>query len=175
MSASEAIAWGRAQADIVLIKPGDSLQHYSAGHRHPGGEDLPVWPQGKELERRRDPRHAYLDRPAGSPAILWRVKYSFSLTITDLARFAEQYRLGLQRDQAIEAVEDEATETEGAFIVRASTSTEARENAIEATERAWKTAWKSLSEPPRDAYWISSIDDPQPFSELSRPRPVRDG
>ncbi len=171
VSASEAIAWGRAQADVVLIRPGDSIQHYSAGHRHPEGEDLPVWPEGKELERRRDPHHAYLDRPADSPPILWRVRYSFSLAITELSRFAAQYRLGLERDAAIEAVENvenvenEGTETEGVFIVRASTSNEARENAIEAIARAWKAAWKSLSEPPKDAFWVSSIDDPKPIDD----------
>jgi len=85
-----------------------------------------------------------------------------------LAGFAAQYRVGLERDAAIEAVENvenEGTETEGVFIVRASTSTEARENAIEATARAWKAAWKSLSEPPKDAFWVSSIDDPKPIDD----------
>jgi len=164
VSASEAIAWGRARADVVLIRPGDSIQHYSAGHKRPGG-DLPVWPEGKELERRRDSHQAYLDRPADSPPILWRVGYSFSLATTELSQFAQHYRLGLERDEAIEAVGNEGTETEGVFIVRASTSAEAREKAIEATARAWKAAWESLSEPPKDAFWVSSIDDPKPVDD----------
>ncbi len=172
VSASEAIAWGRAQADVVLIRPGDSTQHYSAGHRNPGGDDLddlPVWPEGKELERRRDPHHAYLDRPADSPPIPWRVRYRFSLARTEQSQFAEQYRLSLERDETIKGVENGGTETEGVFLVRASTSTEAREIAMKATKRARKVAWESLSEPPKDAFWVSYFDDPEPIDDSAPP------
>jgi hypothetical protein len=94
ISASEAITWGRARADVVLIRPGDSVVHYSAGHRHSGGEDLPVWPEGKKLERRRDPNQAYLDRErtlsrscgASATALRWRSRNCrSSLSTTDSA------------------------------------------------------------------------------------------
>lgn len=169
VSASEAIAWGRARAEVVLIRPGGSVVHYSAGRRHPGGEDLPVWPEGKELQRRRDPHQAYLDRPADSPPIVWRVGYGFMLAIEDLAQFTQHYRLSLERDETIEAVtgtaEIEGVEIKGDFTMRASTSAEAREKAIEAIDRAREAAWGSTGEAPKDAFWVSLIDDPKPVDD----------
>jgi hypothetical protein len=54
VSAQEAITWGREHAEIVLIRPGPSDTHYSAGVRPPHGvPDCPRWPDGQELPRRR--------------------------------------------------------------------------------------------------------------------------
>lgn len=41
-SAEEAIAWGRARADIVLIRIGMPGTYYTAGNRR--DESLPEWP-----------------------------------------------------------------------------------------------------------------------------------
>jgi hypothetical protein len=61
VSAEEAIAWGRSQADIVLIRVGigefggDESGYFSAGVRHP--EDVPVWPEGGlDIRPRPEPR-----------------------------------------------------------------------------------------------------------------------
>ncbi len=167
VSASEAIAWGCSQADVVLIKPGDSSTYYSAG-KIPE-EEFPIWPRHKELPRRRDAGRAYLDRPADSQPIAWRVGYSFTLAIADLSQFAQHYRLSLERDEAIEAVtgaaEIEGTAIKGVFTVRASTSAEAREKAAEATTRAREAAWGSLSDPRKDVFWVSLTDDPKPIED----------
>jgi hypothetical protein len=63
------------------------------------------------------------------------------------------------------AAEIKDTEIVGVFTVRASTSAEAREKAIEATARAREAAWGSLSEPLKDVFWLSSIDDPKPVDD----------
>lgn len=55
VSLTEAISWGRRQASIVLVRPGDSDIHYSAGTRRPEPDDdgdYPEWPEGQELPRR---------------------------------------------------------------------------------------------------------------------------
>lgn len=51
VSAQDAIAWGREHADIVLIRPGDTDVHYSAGSLEE--PDCPLCPDGQELPRRR--------------------------------------------------------------------------------------------------------------------------
>lgn len=39
-----AIAWGRARADVVLVRIGIPGRYYSAGARQPPRETLPEWP-----------------------------------------------------------------------------------------------------------------------------------
>jgi hypothetical protein len=72
VTAAEAIAWGRARADKVLIRPGDSDIYYSAGAVNVG-DDGAVWPEGREPLPRREPSLAYLDRTDEVPPIQWRV------------------------------------------------------------------------------------------------------
>ena len=77
VSAQEAIAWGRDQADVVLVIPADSDVHYSAGARRPEPEessDFPPWPEGQELPRRRASGREYLDGAPDAAPILWRVR-----------------------------------------------------------------------------------------------------
>jgi hypothetical protein len=57
VSAEEAIAWGRSQADVVFIRVGDGdlggdeSGYFSAGTRHPDPE-TPVWPEGTSVTAR---------------------------------------------------------------------------------------------------------------------------
>lgn len=169
VSASEAIAWGRDQADIVLIRPGDSDTHYSAGRRH--RKNVPVWPEGKELPRRRDPRLAYRDRPDGSLDIAWRVRHGLKLPIPGLSDFIEAYATSLGRDGEIEKVLEsvqlnERGNAEGAFVVRAATAGDARAKAAGATTRAWKAACDSVAT--LEAPWSSFISDPEPTEDPSQ-------
>lgn len=62
VSAQDTIAWGREHADIVLIRPGDTDIHYSAGDLEE--PYCPRWPNGRELPRRRDG-----ERPEGWPSL----------------------------------------------------------------------------------------------------------
>jgi hypothetical protein len=68
VSVDEAIAWGRAQADVLLVRVGDGdlggddEGHFSAGARHAHPE-MPVWPEGLEVTARayRGPWRAWVD------------------------------------------------------------------------------------------------------------------
>jgi hypothetical protein len=95
VSAEEAIAWGRAQGDVVQIRVGEDHFYYSAGARQPENEQLPVWPQdGVPVARRRAPSMAYLDRTADDPPITWEVRISaddLPLTPEQRVRFAERF------------------------------------------------------------------------------------
>jgi hypothetical protein len=55
-SADAAIEWGRARADIVLIRIGMPGRYYSAGQRQPRGEPLPEWPPAGAASTGRFPR-----------------------------------------------------------------------------------------------------------------------
>lgn len=170
VSAREAITWGRAQAEVVLIRPGDSTVNHSAGRRRPeseAGEEFPVWPEGQELPRRRDAGQEYLDRPDGSPPITWIIEHSFVLAIPELPRFVEHYARSLQQDNDIAAVirppRIESTgNVDGSFTVRAPTVPAARRAAFNATTRAWKAAWESLSKP-AEITWTRVLTDPVPI------------
>jgi hypothetical protein len=70
VSAEGAIAWGRAQADRVLIRLADSDYH-SAGSRPAAGLD--PWPDGVVVEPRREPGMEHLDLVAKEP-IAWQVR-----------------------------------------------------------------------------------------------------
>jgi len=61
VTAAEAIAWGRKQADVVQIRVGDGdlggadFGYFSAGLRQPDDDELPVWPEGMTVPRRLAP------------------------------------------------------------------------------------------------------------------------
>jgi hypothetical protein len=161
VSASDAIAWSRAQADVVLIRPGDSTTLYSAGRRH--RKNVPLWPEGQELPRRGDPHLAHRDRPATAPDIAWRVGHSLTLSTREISTLIESYGASLQDDADIEAVLqkirlDEHGNAEGALTVRAATAADARAKALSATQRAWKTACDSVGAfEARWSYFIKNL------------------
>jgi hypothetical protein len=101
----EAIAWGRGEADVVLVRVGDEDQHYSAGARQPppveGDEDdFPEWPDGKRVERRRLPGMEHLDLVADEP-IAWQVRLPRRVSAVHAERDAERLREALARDDAV--------------------------------------------------------------------------
>jgi hypothetical protein len=74
LSAGEAVAWGRARADVVLIRGGDS-DYLSAGSRNPDPERWKDWPpSGVEFERRRVRGFEALDSSEGDPPTRWDVR-----------------------------------------------------------------------------------------------------
>jgi hypothetical protein len=101
----EAIAWGRAQADVVLVLLGDEDFHYSAGARQPPpvGEDdadLPVWPENKRVHRRRLPGMEHLDVVADEP-IAWRVRLPRRVSAADADRDSQRLREAVARDDDV--------------------------------------------------------------------------
>ena len=108
MSVEEAIAWGRDQADVVLVRLGDDDFHYSAGVRQPppvpeDDEDFPVWPECKEVGRRRLPGMEHLDLVSDEP-IAWRVRFPRRVSARDAERDAGGLREALERDEDVSAV-----------------------------------------------------------------------
>lgn len=79
VSAQDAIAWGREQADIVLIRPGDTDVHYSAGSLVE--PDCPLWPDGQELPRRRSG-----ERPDEWPSLPMTRDWTATLLVEALTR-----------------------------------------------------------------------------------------
>ena len=79
VSAQDAIAWGREHADIVLIRPGDTDIHYSAGSLEE--PDCPRWPDGQELPRRRPG-----ERPDGWPSLPMTRDWTATLLVEALTR-----------------------------------------------------------------------------------------
>jgi hypothetical protein len=102
VSAEEAIAWGRSQADKVVIRLGDSDVEYSAGNRPPDrgpGKRLPVWPEGRVVPRRRLPGMEHLDLVTEAP-IEWTVRLPHLLHREPGPALAERLRSGLAADTA---------------------------------------------------------------------------
>ena len=78
VSASQAIAWGRARAGVVLIRPGDGVIH-SAGASEPKlssdePEPLPRWVEGREVDARFACGREYYGRDAQAAPIDWRAR-----------------------------------------------------------------------------------------------------
>lgn len=94
VTVEEAIAWGRTQADVVLLRLGDDDFHYSAGTRQPppvegDDEHFPVWPDGKRVARRRLPGMEHLDIVADEP-IAWQVRFPRRVSARQAERDAER-------------------------------------------------------------------------------------
>jgi hypothetical protein len=113
VSAEEAIAWGREQADRVLIRLADS-DYYSAGSE-PAGDREP-WPEGRVVEPRRQPGMEHLDLASEAP-IDWEVR---------LARWISRERTDADVAALLEALAAEP----GVGDVRAEVERGARVEAI---------------------------------------------
>jgi hypothetical protein len=113
VSAEEAIAWGREQADRVLLRLADS-EYYSAGER-PAADREPL-PEDLAVEPRREPGMEYLDLVCEEP-IAWEVRLprwvSRERTDADVARLqaaleadpgASRVRVKVKRGERVEAI-----------------------------------------------------------------------
>jgi hypothetical protein len=107
----EAIAWGRERADVVLIRLGDSDVHYSAGRLQPppepdDEEDLPVWPEGRQVARRRLPGKEHLDLVTDEP-IAWTVRLPRRVSARTPERDVERLRQALDAEEAVSSLRAE--------------------------------------------------------------------
>lgn len=71
-SLEEALAWGRARSDVVLIRLWDS-DYFSAGAVNPDPSEYPEWVD-RPVERRRPRGLAALDNTEDSPPAPWDVR-----------------------------------------------------------------------------------------------------
>lgn len=144
VSAQEAIEWGRSQADVVYIRPGDSGVYYSAGMRSPADDDdeTPVWPEGAAVSRRREAGREYLDRSADDPPIDWQIELSYELHSGNVAALVERFRAALEADPEAKGVSASVRREEAGecadfeFAVTARTQAEAHATADAVRERA---------------------------------------
>jgi hypothetical protein len=101
----EAIAWGRTQAAVVLVRLGEDVFHYSAGSRQPSpvaadDEDFPIWPEGKQVVSRRVPGMEHLDLVSDQP-VPWRVRYPRRVSVRNPERDAERLLEVVERDAGV--------------------------------------------------------------------------
>jgi hypothetical protein len=149
VSAQEAIAWGRRQADVVIVEAADSDVRYSASAGTGAASELPAWPEGRELPRRRATGMEHLDRSDAAEPISWRVESGGSFPESRLADFIRAYGTSLQHDAAIDAVLI-APHAVGQgryaceFAVLAATAAEAESKALSAADRAFEEAFDAL-------------------------------
>jgi hypothetical protein len=126
LEAEDAIAWGRARAEKVLIRTGDSGCYFSAGERNPDPHEHPEWsPADPRLERRRPGGFEALDNTESDPPTLWDVRISADLpNQTSATLFHDRIR----SDPAVRNAEAPAPGYPGAsaaFLVEASTLSQA--------------------------------------------------
>lgn len=137
VSADVAIAWGREQADRVLIRLADS-EYYSAGRKT--AKDLEPWPEGMVVEPRREPGFEHLDLVADEP-VPWQVRLprwiSRARTETDVERLREALRgdRSVSEVLRIEVRRAERVDAIALFVVEAHNHAEAMQVACDIDER----------------------------------------
>jgi hypothetical protein len=137
LSVEEALAWGRARCDVVLVRPGDTGWYFSAGARNPDPEECPPWPaDGLRPLRRRARGFEALDNTEDDPPALWDVR---------LSGYAEQPGAGARLEDVVRAhprvssVQVPAPgypELSAAFLISAPTQEQAKQIADEIVTRA---------------------------------------
>jgi hypothetical protein len=162
VTAGEAIAWGRAHADVVLIRLGDSDVHCSAGARRPEPAedcDFPVWPEGKVVERRRFPGMEHLDLVTTEP-IDWEVRLPRRVSRRRADEDAAALHAALAADEAISDVRVEIERSKVrlgkkradailTFVVRARSHREAMDTVLEVERRTFDRFPYPVDELPR--------------------------
>lgn len=93
LSVDDALSWGRARADVVMLRTGTS-DYYSAGARNPDPGELPAWTPGAvQLDRRRVPGFEALDNTEADAPVLWDVRIRVDLSgAVDPRRFHDAVR-----------------------------------------------------------------------------------
>jgi hypothetical protein len=136
LDAEQAIAWGRARAAVVLIRPGDG-DYYSAGSHNPDPQRRPPWPpEGLVLKPRRARGFEALDNSEDDPPVLWDVRIKLELSgIVESGPYhrsveAEPEPLDLQTPAP------GYSQLSAAFMVRTSTRQQADEIAEGVADRA---------------------------------------
>lgn len=149
LTADDAIAWGRARADVVLIRAGDT-DYFCAGEINPDPEEVGLWPPaGIRLERRRFPGFEALDRLASDPPVLWEVRVQ-ARAPANLMREADLrgFHDSLKAQPAARAVRAPAPgypPGSAAFLVSTSSHTQAQELAGRLADEAFQALIGSRS------------------------------
>src|SRR3954452_7419269 len=171
VSPDEAIRWGREQADVVLIRPGDSEVHYSAGTQPPSPDPeegtLPEWPAGREVPRRRQPGFEHLDLIA-EDEIEWEVRMEPGPEVGARPDQAETVRRALASTDGVSGVEVEAGE-EGGLAVRFIVAARSHSDALRETFRAQEAIRVALPAMPAGAAYVWTGLDPSDGVRPLRP------
>lgn len=138
----EAIEWGRARAELVIVTVADEEVFYSAGTVHPhellaGDPQWEVWRALPGLGPRRSPRWEHLDIVADEP-IEWDVRTAPPVPEGAGPDHLAKLREALEAEAGVAhaAVEDDvAAGANVTFVVRARTHAEAAELAEAVYER----------------------------------------
>jgi hypothetical protein len=135
--AAEAIAWGRRQADRVLIRLVDS-EYYSAGTERE--TDMEPWPEERAVEPRREPGMEHLDLVTQEP-IAWEVRLPYWISRRRTGADLAALRAAHEADTAVADVRAEVERHKRVdailrFTVRARTHAEALEVVLGIERRA---------------------------------------
>ena len=138
VTADEAVAWGREQAEVVLIRLADSDVYQSAGRRRPDPE-TPLWQPGTIVRPRRRPGMEHLDLEA-EEAIPWEVRLPRWVSRTRTDAEVEQVRESLAADPAVSGLRVEVqrgdrVEAICRFVVRARSHREAMQTVLDIEKR----------------------------------------
>jgi hypothetical protein len=102
--AAEALAWGREQADRVLIRLADSDVYHSAGRVPPSNPEIPPWPEGRIVRPRRRQGMEHLDLKSEQP-IAWRVRLPHRVSRERTTADVERLRGLLNAHPAVAALQ----------------------------------------------------------------------
>jgi hypothetical protein len=152
VSIEEALAWGREQADRVLIRLVDS-EYYSAGRERV--RDLEPWPEGSMIEPRREPGFEHLDLVADEP-VPWQVRLPRWISRKRTEADVERIRTALATDPAVSHVSIEVERGErvdaiARFVVQARSHPDALQTAIEVDGRLGERVPYPIDELPDSA------------------------
>lgn len=144
LSADEAIAWGRARSAVVLIRTGDS-GYYSAGEHNPDPDEYLPWPPTDlRLEPRRPRGFEALDNTETDPPVLWDVRASVNLDRKPDARVFHEAVRAQPAAAKVQAPAPGYPPTSAAFVVEASTESQARRIADDIAEKAFHALVEAL-------------------------------
>lgn len=139
VSLDEALTWGRAHAELVLVRPGDSSTYYSAGARP--APDHPPWSDTLDL----GPRPTLAEVPAGGATVAFSLRHGFRAPVADLHSLAETYAAAIDPSCTLEppAVENETVS--GVITVTAGSRPEALRAAGEILGEARRQVGRRLA------------------------------
>jgi hypothetical protein len=153
VTADEAVAWGREQAEVVLIRLADSDVYQSAGTREPAFE-APPWQPGTAVRPRRRAGMEHLDLVVAEP-VAWEVRLprwvSRRRTDEDVERLralldgdaaATQVRIDVERGERVEAIVR--------FVVRARSHEDALQAVLALEDRTLDQVPFPIDELPAD-------------------------
>ena len=96
LTAEEAIAWGRARGDVVLMRLADGQEYLSAGDKHPA--EFGRWPPPEPVVRRRPAGQQWRDRTDTDAPVVWAVDLVLAVPLdTPVGEHAAAVRVRARR------------------------------------------------------------------------------